>query len=363
MKRIFVHILLLIVTCAIATSVEARDREKVVLYYFKDLSASTDYSYYSYIIPDSIAVDLKRSKRFDVITFPVSADTLPKGATNDIRNSHIRMLSEKGREFSAAYIICGSYHIKNRRIFIDTQIFIVERQEIVEVSESSSELGTMLFAMIDSITKKINSELGRYAPHKAVDAPVMTSSPFYNFIRGTTFGMSYGTVKFQEEWGRYFDTASMAACHLSYDLNNIGLFRDIPVLSDLSLGAEYSFFNTKPISEYEHYLNMWGALISVSYQIRFTDLFIAGIWAGWGEAHTTYTIFPYSIDSGSNNNGPFVAPSQKKSSTDNYIGGGLSLNVILDPLVITSGISLRKIYNSPRPITFSVVSFGLGYRI
>ena len=72
-----VFLLTMLVACAGAArgfGAADTERSKIVVYYFQNIGTTSEYGYYSYIIPDTIATDIRKVPKYDVQSIPVVMD-------------------------------------------------------------------------------------------------------------------------------------------------------------------------------------------------------------------------------------------------------------------------------------------------
>jgi len=174
--------------------------DSVVIYNFRDVSSNTNHSYYSYIIPKSIAVELKKKKNISVETCSSSMNCIDqRNGSGEDKENHLRNLAQKGNEHSADFVVAGTFSVHNRRIHIESQIYDVKTQKIIQVDDSSNDLGALVFLVIDKITGKIESELNRcqienHAQnitrhlHASIDGVFMAPSGRFADLAGNGFG-------------------------------------------------------------------------------------------------------------------------------------------------------------------------------
>jgi TolB-like protein len=177
-----------------AVKAETGKSGKIIIYYFQDKSTEKKHQYYSYIIPHSIAKDLKRSGKYTIQTLPVTTPSLEKGTSGKKVQSHLQMLANRGKKLSADYIITGSYIVREKKIYINAQIFDIKTKKISRLSESSTELGTILIEIIDHLTKGINTELVRFKEyHQKIDY-TMSKKEFYRLLSFSSYSLSAITI-------------------------------------------------------------------------------------------------------------------------------------------------------------------------
>lgn len=140
----------------------ATTSEKIIIHYYENKSRLEKFGYYSHVIPNTITRELKKAMRYNVETVPSILPYIDKSASKSVLENHLRTLADKGKKLSAEYIITGAYYIEEKEIRIETQIFDVETQNMVSISESSPELGSLLINILDTVTTKINDELAKF---------------------------------------------------------------------------------------------------------------------------------------------------------------------------------------------------------
>ncbi len=343
-------------TIANASNDKNQESNKIIIYYYKDNSKIDHYRYYSYVIPDSIAADLKGTKKYQVKTFPVTIGYIDKSAPESEYLAHIRMLASRGKEFSSDYVITGTYYIEKKRIFIKTQIFSVIDEQIVDIRESSSELGALLFSILDKITTKINRELDKTYPGPE---KIIAKSPFlplYHMIGGISFGFNFGTVQFMGEWGKLYDSTDIISVYLNYDLTKITSLKNNLFLKNAEASILFDYFNNDPTSSNSS-LSVWDITLNYIYLYRLSESFHLTLGAGIGGAKTELIVRQQNGDD------MFLPPQSKDISYDPCMNLSIATRIIFDPVIINTGLSYRRILYSDTHMIFSVVFFGFGYRI
>ena len=338
---------------------QGEELSKIIIYYYQDKSKTDHYRYYSYVIPDSIAADLKKTNKYEVQTFPVTIGYIDTSMPESEYKAQLRILAERGKEFSSEYVITGTYHIEKNRIFIKTQIFSVREEKIVDIRESSTELGVLLFSILDKITEKINSELDK--TYKRPETIIATSPfvPLYNKIGGISFGINYGTAQFMGDWENLYDTTDVISVYLSYDLINITGLKDSNFLRNAEAVLLFDYFNNDPTRSRAS-LSVWGITLNYIYLYRLSQAFHLALGAGLGGAKSELIVRTMGEE------GPgemFTPPESRDISYDPYLNLSLSTRITFEPLIINTGISYRRIFYSDTHMTLSVVFFGFGYRI
>lgn len=336
-----------------------RPKGKIVIYYFEDQTRNNRARYYSYIIPDALATQIQGSNKYDVQTIPVTINYVGERESEEVYKNHIRFLSDRGKEFSADYIIVGSYFIEKKRININSQIFNVRDQKIMDIDASSDELGALLFNIIDKITEKINLELDKYYREKFEAPEVSPYLPLYKSLQGVAFGISYGRAGILGSWGDIYKAADMVMVTIDYDLNKIGYFNRFPFLKDCSASVNLDYFSTntddKNASQFS-YLSVYGLTLNLTYPYRFTPFFSAGVTLGAGAAYSSIYV-PFGSGD------PFSKPLVEETSVDPLLGASLAVKFLYGPVLITTGIGYRAIFYKDRMMNLALLFFGAGFRL
>lgn len=336
---------------------EVKAGEKVIIYYFQDTSKTDHYRYYSYVIADSISNDLKKTEQYTVQTFPVAFGYILKGAPDNVVQTHKRMLADRGKKFNAEYIITGSYFVRENRINISTQLFNVKEEQLLEIQETSTEIGALLFTIIEKITNQINSELDKSFHERR---ELIADSPFsslYTNIKGVAFGVTYGSVTFHGDWGKLYDNTEMISLFLNYDLAGMTFLRE-GYFRNTTASLIFDYFNNDSTRHRSNY-SVWGMTANLFYQYPLTNQFFLSIGAGFGGTKSELIVRDFD-------NGPddmFSGPESRDSSYDPYLNLQIGTRIIFAPIEINTGISYRRIFYSDNDMILSVIFFGFGYQI
>ena len=334
--------------------------EKVIVYNFQDASDSTDYRYYSYIIADSIAVELKKKEQFDVQTFPAIVDYIDAGDTSSEKaKNHIVYLSERGREFNASFIISGQYIVdkKQKRITIKSQIFNVHDQKIIRIDERSDQLGALLFLVIDNITTKINRQLDTLYEERKELAEKSPYISLYNAMRGISFGVNVARVKFFGDWGSIYDEGTGYSTFLKCDMNSFGSLGRIAVVrnSSIVLGLDVVDVN----DNHQSYFSSQSLSLGYSYALPFTSFSWIAITAGGGVSRSEMILSDPLAQSGD----PFSSHLAQEISYDPCMSVSLSARFMIRPLTIEGGVFCRRVFYSDTPMDMGALFFGIGYAL
>lgn len=354
---------LLIATSLPIISATQQHDSTIVIFKFKDLSKNDDYAYYSYIIPDALAVEIKNRTKLNVRTHPV---TIPyvKSTNAAEYESQILYLARKGGEFDADYTISGSYEIKNNKIHISTQLFNIENKKLIDVGSASEEISVLIFDIIDSLTNKINEELQKFAQPalaKKDDAlPTASTSPFlpiYRAIENIIIYGEHGSIDLTGRWQDIYKNADYYAIGFRYALSNFDRIKKIPFVQNSSASASYHYFII-PAKNISSTLMVSGIVCGYSYDYPIIQHFTLSAEINLGMMFSTLRI--YSNMPG--NGGPQI-PERELHSNDLLfrISGMIGFNFF--PLVFGTGFTFNRIFYSGEPLEFSTIFFMMGIQL
>ena len=331
--------------------------QKVVVYYFNDESKTKDYRYYSYIIPDSISIELRKHENFEVQTIPVTMGYVDNYKTPELASDDISLLKKKGEEQNADYIVTGSYSVENLEIAIRSQVFNVNTGKIADVRSSREKIGALLFVIIDNISNEINSELqGQYAEHKSKIA----SSPFiglYHGMKGLELGISYGRAYPMGKWKDVYNDTEIVDAFIGYNFSTAGGYTSF--VKNLAAYLHFEFMSLN--SEYMEnttmsWMNVYMPSLGIGYVHNFSEWFsVTGELAG-GLAISQVKI-PIGTDDGP------LGPEYREESMDPYASLSIRGNITFTPVIFTGGLALKRIQFKDEAMNMTSMVFGVIYSI
>lgn len=333
---------------------------RVILYNFQNTGAASEFGYYSYIIPDSISTELKRSKKYDVRSFPVIFEYVDPKAPADVYKNRIRLLAERGKEFSADFVVTGSYYVEKRTIFIKTQIFDVHEQKIKDIHETSEELGAMLLVIIDRLSEKINTELQKGVTERLARQSSSPYLPFYRALSGWSFGAALGTVEMYGPWGDVYENKSeCSSLYIRYDLAKSDMARGVPVLRDMALSLQYDYLtaDTRDTGEpvYSIY-TLRSFSLSGMYLYRMESFFALAAGAGAGLAVSLVEIPGAEIKGP-----PEIIESRRSYDPSLQLSAGALF--FFSRIELGAGIAWHHLFLADRGMDFTRLYFSVGYRL
>ncbi len=342
-----------------------QDKDKITIFQFRDRGTTTDYAYYSYIIADSIAVELRRRGGYPVYTHPVSLDYIDDKSTAEKTRDHVIYLSGKGEEFGARFIISGMFYVKNNKITIKSQVFDVNEKKILRLEETRSELGVFLFDIIDRLTAKINSDIapkGR-TESKIVqnEAGIPEKSPFiplYRAVRGTSIGANHGRMKFSGKWGNIYQDTDLLSFYLNYSLENCKSLESNGFLKQSSVGIQYHAFTSQP----ENYsTSIMAKALTLDYVYSYPVLgnFRFSLAGGIGLAFTNLKVYDPLAGPGEGPSNPIDIDKSRDIVTQLT----LSADYEIHPLIMRTGYTVNRIWYSDVPMDYNAFFISIGYRL
>lgn len=365
---------LVIIIASLCSALESAGEERVndrksgiVIFKFKDTGKTEDYSYYSYIIPDSIAVELKNRTEYDARIHSVTIAYIKADEKAEKRQEHILYLSRKGSELSAEYTISGSFEVKDNKIQIKSQLFHVPTQKLVDIEDESDEIGVLIFSLIDAVTLKINNELSKIAKSKTeknaqeLTEPVAAISPFlpaYRIMEGATLYVEHGNMYLGGRWSEIYDDTTHYAAGIRYGFDNINRFKHSSLLSRSAVSLSYHHFIALPLPEnMSSSLTVSGGVIGFAYEHHILENFFFSGEIATGGMFSTLRVYT-NIQSG----GP-QPPADERNTIDPFFRLALMAGIELNPLVFFTGVSANRIFYSDEPLDFLSLIFSLGFRL
>lgn len=353
-------VLFLICPLTFAFAQEAPEiKGKILIYNFYNATGSSDYGYYSYVIPDSVAIELRKHPQYGIQALPVPVQYADSSMSDEAYKTHMQFLADRGKEFSADLVITGSYTIERRTIFIKTQIYDVNEQKIKDIHESSDELGALLLVIIDMLSAKINTELQKGLETKKEKTAYSPFSGMYASMSEVTFGFQYGIASFAGEWDGLYEKTDVATVYLSYNLSKIDYFKRNSFLKHCVASANYDYFSAGGFDggSSPSFLEMRGVLGNLAYLYMISPYFYLEGKAGGGVAFSEIEV---TLDSGSSGPPPVIA---SRETTDPYFHLSAAMGFRAGHLSVTSGFAVKRIFYIDEPMDFTMLYFGIGWAL
>ncbi|MBP8178943.1 MAG: hypothetical protein KAY16_06350, partial [Spirochaetes bacterium] len=109
-KRIVYSIIMFFIFISLVNG-QTIDKQKIIIYYFADESSLQNYRYYSYIIPDNLAIELQNNVEYEVTVLPVTFNYISDDMPQEEKENTITILSTRAKEVNAKFVIIGSYKV------------------------------------------------------------------------------------------------------------------------------------------------------------------------------------------------------------------------------------------------------------
>lgn len=333
---------------------------RVILYNFQNAGATSEFGYYSYIIPDSIATELRRSKKYDIRSFPVIFEYVDPKAPEDVYKNRLRLLTERGKEFNADFVVTGSYSVEKRTIIIKTQIFDVHEQKIRDIHETSEEHGAMLLVIIDRISEKINTELQKGVAERLARQASSPYLPIYRALSGWSFGASLGKVEMHGPWGDVYENKTdSSSLYIRYDLAKSDMAKGVPVLRDTALSLQYDYLTADTRDTAEPVFSIYtlrSFSLSGMYLYRMESFFALAAGAGAGLAVSLVEIPGAEI----------IGPAEiieSRRSYDPFIQLSAGALFFFSRIELGAGIAWHHLFLADKGMDFTRLYFSVGYRL
>lgn len=367
MKRILI-IVIASITAWIASGGSAlsgaeKDRTqtgKVVVYYFQNSTKAGEYGYYTYIIADTIASEIRKTGKYEARSIPVTLEYIDTDKSRELFVKRMQFLTDRGKEFDADFVIHGTYYIENQIIVIKTQIFDVNEQKIKDIKETSKELGALLLIVIDKLSDKINSELQKSAYKTRPKREAAAKSPFipvYKALSGFSFGFIHEMGTIHGPWGDIYDRTDITGFSIFRSLSDAGFLRRYPVMKNTFLLLKYDFFSSNN-TESTQMTNLQVSEFSLNagYSYPLSGLFSLDISAGPGICFSKIKV---EMDTGTGP--PETLKTERSIDPLLHLSAGVSITI--ERFKLSSSVSYRRIFFSDQALGASSLYFGIGYMI
>jgi TolB-like protein len=381
MTKKIIQIIIIIFTCFSFLHAEEKSpdkpavipevKEKIYIYDFEDKNIEDNYAYLSSIIAGSISADLNRTGKFESKPLFLKIQTIDDESSESDRTDFIRDLADKAKELNTEFLLTGSYIVDVTKITISCQVFDASRQKLIDIEDTENKISAVLVEMIEQVADKVNAELikaskiNKENKIKEAEEKKIKISPFlgfYNTISGFTFGINYGRADFHLDWADIYKHADVTTLYLSYDLSNAGSLKETSFFKNISLTGKFDHFTARNDGEKKtrsQRLDLSAGSLNLAYLFRFNQNFNIAVSAGGGLSTLRLEMEP-ERDQFDN----IIAPgSSKKEKNHPFANAAFLINFYLGNLKVESGINYNIINFSPHRINYSVIYFGLGYRI
>ncbi len=356
-KIIYTLLLFIFISISIVTA-QTPEKQKILIYYFNDESDTQNYRYYSYIIPDSLSVELKNTSGFEVTVLPVTFKYISSQVAGEERANAVAILTSRGKEVSANFSVIGSYKVEKNIIHIRTQICNIASGEIVDADETKEKIGALIYEIIDKITSKINKELQKTI---AAEKEKLATSPYNNFyssFRNIFISYSYNFLFLAGDWENIYNDTKMSTICIGIPFSKI-YSSNTTFINTLYLAPTWKLFSTNnhDISHtYDTYLSVYMGGISFVYFYPLSPLIDVSIRIEPGVSYTNLYIALVEAS------GPF-APHVTKSSYDPFISAEINAVLYFYSVGFTGGINYNRVFYEGNDLEAYGINFGICYKL
>ncbi len=356
-KNIWVIFILLLIFGSPLTA-QVPERQKIIIYYFNDESATQNYRYYSYIIPDSLSSELKNKIEYEVTVLPVKFKYISSQATDEEKANIVAILTSRGKEVAANFSVIGSYKVEKNTIHIKTQICNIATGEIIDAAETQEKIGALIYEIIDKITVKINTELQRTIEVEKVKIAVSPYKNFYTSFKDIFISYSYNYLFFTGDWENIYNDTKMSNIFIGIPISKLYSSNNT-FINALYFAPKWKFFsahNHDMNDTYDTYLSVYMCGISFFYYYTLSPLIAITIGVEPGISYSDLYIVLFQEA------GPF-APHVKKGSYDPFVSAEINTVFHFYSIAFTGGINYNRIFYKGNDLEAFGISFGIQYKL
>ena len=356
-KRIVYSIIMFFIFISLVNG-QTIDKQKIIIYYFADESSLQNYRYYSYIIPDNLAIELQNNVEYEVTVLPVTFNYISDDMPQEEKENTITILSTRAKEVNAKFVIIGSYKVEKKRIFIQTQIYNTVTGELTDAAEVEETIGAIVYEIIEKITSKINSQLQKTLDVEKEKIALSPYKDFYSAFQNIYFGYSYSYVFFTGSWENLYNDPKMSSVYIGFPLSKM-YASNSALIKNIYIVPTWQFYSTnnhdlKHIND--SYLSIYTGSIALQYQYSLSPFMIVFASLGAGVSYSDMRLVLAS------EGGPF-SPETKTESTDPYLGANLGAIFYIYNIGISGGLGYNRILYKGDDLASFVMSFGILYRL
>ncbi|MGQ9847406.1 MAG: hypothetical protein ACUVQP_07910 [Bacteroidales bacterium] len=358
-KIIYIYTTLVFLFVSIAlVNAQTTDKYKIVIYYFNDESATQNYRYYSYIIPDSLSTELQNKIEYEVVVLPVTFKYITSQTSQEGSDNTIAILTSRGKEISANFSVIGSYKVEKNTIHIKTQICIVDTGKIVDAAETQEKIGALIYEIIDKISVKLNEELQETIEVEKEKIAISPYKNFYSSLRNIFFGYSYNFIFFTGDWENLYNDTEMTKIYIGVPFSKL-YTSDNAYSTKLYAAPTWQFFSTNNRDmEYPNdtFFSVYMGGVSFIYIFTLSPLIDIAITIQPGIAYSDLCI---TLLKGV---GPFV-PYVKKNSYDPFVSAEITATFYFYSIGFTGGLNYNRLFYKGNDLTVNGINFGILYKL
>lgn len=356
-KIIYAMFVFLFVSIALVNA-QTTYKYKIVIYYFNDESATQNYRYYSYIIPDSLSAELQNKIECEVTVLPVTFKYITLQTSQEESANTISILTSRGKEISANFSVIGSYKVEKNTIQIKTQICNVDTGKIVDAAETHEKMRALIYEIIDKITVKLSRELQKTIEVEKEKIAISPYKNFYSSLRNIFFGYSYNFIFFTGDWENLYNDTEMTKIYIGVPFSKL-YTSDNAYSTKLYAAPTWQFFSTNNRDmkyTYDSYISVYLGGVSFIYMHTLSPLIDIAITIQPGIAYSDMYII--LVPEG----GPFV-PYVKKNSYDPFVSAEITAIFYFYSIGFTGGLNYNRLFYKGNDLTVTGINFGILYKL
>lgn len=356
-KVIYTTLICIFISVSFAVA-QTTDKQKIIIYYFNDESATQNYRYYSYIIPDSLSAELKNNIEYEITVLPVTFKYITSQVTDEERANTIAILTSRGKEVSANFSVIGSYKVEKNTIHIKTQICNVATGTIVDAAETNEKIGALIYEIIDKITLKINKELQKTIEEEKEKIALSPYKNFYSSLKDIFLCYSYNFIFLTGDWENLYNDTAMSKIYVGVPFSKI-YTTDNTYINKFYIAPTWQLFSTNNHDKehtYDTYLSVYMGGISIIYIHKLSPLMDIAITIQPGISYSDlYIVLVQEA-------GPF-APHVRKNSFDPFLSAEISATFYLYSIGFTGGLNYSRLFYKGNDLAATGINFGIIYKL
>lgn len=344
--------------CIAFLGAQTPDKQKIIIYYFNDESATQNYRYYSYIIPDSLSAELKEKVEYEVTVLPVTFKYITSQVTDEEKANTIAILTSRAKEVSANFSVIGSYKVEKNTIYIKTQICNIATGDIVDAAETNEKIGALIYEIIDRITVTINKELQKTIEVEKEKIAISPYKNFYSSLKNISLCYSYNFIFFTGDWEKLYNDTSMSKISIGVPFSKI-FTSNSAFINKLYFAPTWQLLSTNNRDlehTYDTYLSIYMGGVSLSYIHTLSPLIDVAIAIQPGIAYSD--LYIVLVQEG----GPF-APYVKKNSYDPFLSVEINAIFYFYSIGFTGGFNYNRLFYKGNDLTATGINVGILYKL
>jgi hypothetical protein len=341
-------------TNGIKNNTEDSIKKRILIYDLYTKDQNRRYEYYSFIVPNTIAKNLRILNKYSIMRIEEKYDS--KRKFNDAKEKK-GYIDDVITGSNVDFIVLGKCTIENKHLYITVQLIDVKSKSIIASNFKGDEIGVRLLDIVDTLSSEIDKNIQNYIAKdliiekkkrksKVVKSPF---SKFYNGLKKINFGIDAGYVNYLSDWDYLDNDSEFVSSYLAYNLN---------YYLEVSFHYDYFASENKDQDLIRSAFEFNGFRFNFHYFYNIYKRLSLELFLGIGRGKTILTNYPPSgIDD------IMEIDSIETSSGNFYTMGGLSLNVDLNPVELKFGTLFSRVFIEEKPLDMYLFSIGLCYHL